>query len=290
MKVNKTLNSNNIDLTQSGTIPKIIHYCWFGKGEKPAIVKECIKSWRKFLPEWEIIEWNENNFNVNLSDYMKDAYSKKKWAFVSDIARLIVLYQNGGVYLDTDVELKSAIPKEWLEYNSFLFFEIESRINTGLGFGCKKRNSAIKYMIDDYSNISFIKENNKLNLTACTYYNTKSLEKYFKSLELNGKYQVIDNNAFIDRGTYNKIAIHHYASSWTDAPKIEIQINKKWHNNVLKKFLRNPKRQKWIRKHTSDKITIVYTFIAYDLLENGFFYYIKRWGIKYIIKSKRNNC
>lgn len=77
-------------------IPKVIHYCWFGMAEKPQIVKDCIASWRKWCPDWEIIEWNESNFEFDKLPYMREAYDNKKWAFVSDVARLMILYENGG--------------------------------------------------------------------------------------------------------------------------------------------------------------------------------------------------
>lgn len=77
-------------------IPKIIHYCWFGGSEKPDIVKKCIASWKKFCPDWEIKEWNESNFDTSILPYMKEAYEMKKWAFVSDVARLLIIYQSGG--------------------------------------------------------------------------------------------------------------------------------------------------------------------------------------------------
>ena len=86
-------------------IPKKIHYCWFGKGEKGSLIEECISSWKKILPEYEIKEWNEENFDVTAHPYTKKAYKAKKWAFVSDYARLKVLEEEGGVYLDTDMLL-----------------------------------------------------------------------------------------------------------------------------------------------------------------------------------------
>lgn len=86
-------------------IPKIIHYCWFGRGEKPALAKNCIASWRKFFPGYEIREWNEDNFDVNIIPYTAEAYTCKKYAFVSDYARFWVLYKYGGLYFDTDVEV-----------------------------------------------------------------------------------------------------------------------------------------------------------------------------------------
>lgn len=268
-------------------IPKVIHYCWFGKGEKPPIVQDCIKSWKEYCPEWCIVEWNESNFDVNCCEYTKEAYAKKKWAFVSDVARLIILYENGGVYLDTDVELTASLPEEWLQYKSFLFFEFKSRIATGLGFGCEKGNKCIKYMIDDYSDRRFIKENGKLNLEACTYYNTNALEQYFESLKLNDKFQVIDGNAFMSTGMYNQVACHHYASSWTDSPKNKIEKKREWKDSKIKRFLRNPDRQRWVRSHTGKRVSKIYTFIAYDLTEMGLAFYLKRWCKKYVLKQEK---
>ena len=90
-------------------IPKKIHYCWFGKNPLPADVKKCIESWKKYCPDYEIIEWNESNFDITQNPFMKAAYENKAWAFVSDYARLKVVYDNGGIYLDTDVELLKSL-------------------------------------------------------------------------------------------------------------------------------------------------------------------------------------
>lgn len=90
-------------------IPKKIHYCWFGKGEKPKIVKMCIESWREKLPEYEIKEWNEENFDISINNYVKQAYEAKKYAFVSDYVRLYALYIEGGIYMDTDVEVLKSL-------------------------------------------------------------------------------------------------------------------------------------------------------------------------------------
>ena len=84
-------------------IPKIIHYCWFGRNEKPEKIQKCIESWKIHLSDYQIIEWNEDNFDYNLLTYTKDAYNAKKYAFVSDVARVKALYEMGGIYLDTDV-------------------------------------------------------------------------------------------------------------------------------------------------------------------------------------------
>ena len=87
-------------------IPKIIHYCWFGGNDKLESVMKCIESWKKYLPDYEIMEWNESNFNIKKANqYVREAYDNKKWAFVTDYVRLIALYENGGIYFDTDVEV-----------------------------------------------------------------------------------------------------------------------------------------------------------------------------------------
>ena len=97
-------------------IPKKIHYCWFGRNEIPEKTLRCIESWKKYCPDYEIIQWNEDNYDINKIPYMKDAYKEKKWAFVSDYARLDVIYQYGGIYLDTDVELVNSLD-DLLEYD-----------------------------------------------------------------------------------------------------------------------------------------------------------------------------
>ena len=84
-------------------IDKVIHYCWFGGNQKSDLINRCIESWKKYCPDYQIIEWNESNFDVNMFDYTRQAYKEKKYAFVSDVARLYVVYNYGGIYLDTDI-------------------------------------------------------------------------------------------------------------------------------------------------------------------------------------------
>ena len=120
-------------------IPKIIHYCWFGGNPLPDAAKKCIETWKKYCPDYEIVEWNESNFDVNCCDYVKEAYEAKKWAFVSDVARLLIVYKLGGVYLDTDVEILENSPFEkYLDYENIMAFENARSIATGLVFGGEK--------------------------------------------------------------------------------------------------------------------------------------------------------
>ena len=160
-------------------IPKIINYCWFGGNKKSKLIEKCIKSWKKYCPDYEIVEWNESNFDININKYVKEAYENKKWAFVSDFVRLYVVYQNGGIYLDTDVELIKKLD-DLLEYDLFLASENNVLINTGLGFGASKGNETIKKLIDSYNNITFVNQKTKeLDLTPCTDRNTDTLNEIY---------------------------------------------------------------------------------------------------------------
>lgn len=113
-------------------IPHIIHYCWFGRNPKSELVLNCIESWKKYLPGYEIREWNEDNYDVTQVNFVKEAYENQKWAFVSDYVRFDVLYQFGGIYFDTDVELLKPIPEEILAKRAFTGFESTKLISPGL--------------------------------------------------------------------------------------------------------------------------------------------------------------
>lgn len=134
-------------------IPKKIHYIWFGKGEKNERVKHCIESWKKYLPDYEIIEWNEENFDINYNDFTKNAYANKKWAFVSDVARLWILYNEGGIYMDTDVEVYKSLDP-FLNEEGFTGFE-DVHYPVTATMGAVKGNPIIKLMLDYYNCIDF---------------------------------------------------------------------------------------------------------------------------------------
>ena len=134
-------------------IPKKIHYIWFGKGEKNDRVKHCIESWKKYLPDYEIIEWNEDNFDINYNDFTRQAYENKKWAYVADVARLYILYNEGGIYMDTDVEVYKPLD-EFLNHEGFIGFEDIHYLSTAT-IGAEKGNPVIKYLLDFYNCIDF---------------------------------------------------------------------------------------------------------------------------------------
>ena len=140
---------------------KTIHYCWFGKNPKSKLILKCIDSWRKHCPDYEIKEWNEENFDVNCCDYVREAYEAKKWAFVSDYCRFYVLYNYGGIYLDTDVELLK--PLDILS-EDFVGFENQNRVNSGLIRGAVSKDLICKLMLDSYANDHFLKQDGSYNL------------------------------------------------------------------------------------------------------------------------------
>ena len=214
-------------------IPKIIHYCWFGGKEEPVEVKHCIESWKKQCPEYSIVRWDENNFDVYANDYIKEAYKSGKWAFVSDYARLRVVYENGGIYLDTDVELVKSLNSV---LNNQFFFAIEKDSNpatqkenicvaTGLGFGAEKENPVLKTLLNEYDNQHFI-VNGKMDLTPCPIRNTRALLLYgFRCIDEtqqfnNGTVYASDYFCPIECSTHKKhftentVSIHHYNVSW----------------------------------------------------------------------------
>lgn len=159
------------------SIPKIIHYCWFGRNEKPAIIKKCIKSWKKYCPDYQIIEWNEDNFDVNSVPFCQQAYEAKQWAFVSDYVRLKVLLDYGGIYMDTDVELIRSIDA-MLPLGCFIGFQHEQFVSNGLIVGAEPHNAFIQENASVYENLSFSNQEDSYKLTVCQEYTTNILQKY----------------------------------------------------------------------------------------------------------------
>ena len=157
------------------SIPKIIHYCWFGGGPINPESRKCIESWKKYCPDYKIIEWNEQNFEISQNRYAQQAYEAKKYAFVSDYVRLAVLYEYGGIYLDTDVELVRPLD-ELLEHKGFIGMEHSAPspygrtllVNTGSGVGAEPGCEMIGKMLAAYRNAAFIQETGEPDLRTCT--------------------------------------------------------------------------------------------------------------------------
>lgn len=204
-------------------IPKKIHYCWFGGKEKPKLAKKCIDSWEKYCPDYEIIEWNEDNFDLDVNDYVRYCYRNKKWAYLSDYVRLFVVNEYGGVYLDTDVELIASID-ELLHREAFYSFENDVYVNTGLGFGAEKGHITVKKMLHEYQKLH-PNGDEMFHFAGCPKLNTDALVKL--GLRLDGTLQTVSGavilpceymNPYDDLvGRLNKtektISIHWYSKS-----------------------------------------------------------------------------
>jgi len=134
------------------SIPPNIHYFWFGGNEKPPLVKKCIESWDTYLSEYTVNEWTEDTYDIDKNDFTKKAVTDKKWAFLSDYARLDVLYQNGGIYLDTDMEILKSLD-QFLAHELFLGFESSSHINASI-IGCTKQHWVIKECLEEYETMT----------------------------------------------------------------------------------------------------------------------------------------
>lgn len=206
-------------------IPKKIHYFWVGGKSMPEKNKTCVESWKKFCPDYEIIEWNESNYDFSECTYMAQAYEAELWGFVPDYARLDIICREGGIYLDTDVELLKSLD-DLLSCKAFIGFENRKSVAPGLGFGAEPGNEILKQMRDLYHSFSFYNENGTPNIAPSPYYATKLLRSY--GLQLNGKRQFVhgidifpaeyfaplcytDNRLKITENTYS---IHWYHASW----------------------------------------------------------------------------
>lgn len=218
-------------------IPKIIHYCWFGRGPLPELAQKCIASWKKYLPDYEIKEWNEDNFDVNIIPYTAEAYQAKKYAFVSDYARFWILYQYGGIYFDTDVEVIRPMD-DIIERGNFMGFETDpsltnddaskASVNPGLGMGVAPGLGIIKKMLDFYEGRHFEFIPGGIGQLTIVHIATEVLRK--TGLKQQQGIQQVDD-MWIYPAEYfcpinlktgrihvrpNTRTIHHYAGTWQD--------------------------------------------------------------------------
>lgn len=238
-------------------IPKIIHYCWFGKNPLPKLAKKCIRSWKKYAKGYKIIEWNESNYDLTTAPlYVRQAYEAKKWAFVSDYVRLQVVYEYGGVYLDTDVELINRLDP-LLGNSAFFGFESGTYIATGLGFGAEKETPILKELMDDYATVSFVVEDGAYDLKSCPVRNTEVFLKH--GLQQDDSYQILSGNIVIlpteklcpydyhwrlIGDLKNAYSIHWFSASWYDEE----------HRNSLNEWRR---KERWDRiRHTPNRALI----------------------------------
>lgn len=219
-------------------IEKKIHYIWLGGKPLPKIAKKCIKSWKKYCPDYEIIRWDENNLNLDSFVYARQAYDTKMYAFASDALRFDILYNEGGIYLDIDVELLGSLDK-FLDNKVFSGFESEYNVAPGLIFGAEKNNPFVKEIVDDYKKREFLKDEKQDLTTVCIIVTNLLVHKGMKQ---NNTEQVIDDihiypteifcpinpDTFEENITLKTVSIHHYNGSW---------LNKKGFKGFIKKVL-----------------------------------------------------
>lgn len=222
-------------------IPKIIHYCWFGGKPLPEDAKRCIASWKRYLPDYKIKEWNESNFDIHCNTYCSQAYDAKKFAFVSDFARLWILYHEGGVYFDTDVEVIKPL-NDILENGAYMGCETSPSekhnfitVNPGLGIAAQAGHGIYKELIEQYNQRSFIKNDGSMDLKTIVATTTEMLVKhglnkvpdiqciegitiypqeYFCPISTDGEKNI----------TQHTRTIHHFAQSWL--PNTHIRLRK----------------------------------------------------------------
>lgn len=231
-------------------IPKIIHYCWVGGNPKPQSVLYCIESWKRCCPDYEIREWNETNYDFTKNEYMRQAYEAKKWGFVPDYARLDIVYEHGGIYLDTDVEMVCSFD-HLLESECFFGFEDtgdgEYYVNCGHGFGAEPHHGVVKLARDLYDHLTF--DGDAVNPVASPYYTTQALRQLGLVQENRDQtlpgVQVYASDVLCPKNfrtgklhqTSRTVSIHHFTASWVDE-KLKVEMD----------------RQQRIKNHFGDRL------------------------------------
>lgn len=258
-------------------IPKIIHFFWIGDNPIPEKDQNFIDGWRKTNPDYEIKMWNETNYDFTKNEYMRAAYENKKFGFVPDYARLDVIYNYGGFYFDTDVEIIKSLDG-LLNNQCFFGFESEKMVNLGHGFGAEPKCDIIKQMLDSYSSISFVNSDGTINKTPSPVYQTDVLKR--NGLLLNNTNQVLNKNIFIYSSDYfapmdyntakieltdNTVSIHHYHASW---------------------FSENQKKSYDVMKRINNRFGSKLGKVVYQPFR--VYYLVKEYGVKKLVSKFTN--
>lgn len=250
-------------------IPKKIHYCWFGRGPHSELMTRCIQSWRKYLPDYEIVEWNEDNFDVNVCDYARQAYAARKFAFVSDYARFWILHHEGGLYFDTDVEVVRPMD-DIVAAGPFMGCEAKYRqgmkpdelsINPGLGLGAEPGMEFYANMLDRYHSMKFVNEDGSLNTSTVVGYTTNLFCEY--GLKATDSVQEVCGIKIYPKEymcpkdyctramniTPRTVSIHHFDGSWiTPLEKEALKLDPKL-RFIPKKFRRKVAKALVLLRH-----------------------------------------
>lgn len=224
-------------------IPKIIHYCWFGKNPLPDTVRSYIETWKKYCPDYQIKEWNETNFDIHSLLYVEQAYNNKKWAFVSDVARLNALVTEGGIYMDTDVEVVRSLDK-LLQDKAFIGYEGTHYIATNI-IGCEANHPFFKQFLDSYKDRTFYKKDGSMDLTTNVVEITKKLKNEYH-LAIDGKEQQFEDIHIYPTDRFSPFdyitgrlhtttetySIHWFGKSWIKQSKIKTKIIQLYHRLI----------------------------------------------------------
>ncbi|MCC8026843.1 MAG: hypothetical protein LIP16_16280 [Clostridium sp.] len=226
-------------------IPKKIHYCWFSGNPMPESLVRCVESWEKYCPGYEIIRWDESNYDLSWNPYMKQAYECGKWGFIPDVARLDLLYRYGGIYLDTDVELIKSLDN-LLYVPAFSGVEQWGIVNCGGCSGAVQGNAMIGELLQFRCNEKFLMPDGSMNLTTCGYYETfpflrRGMRPDCTTQEIGG--MVVYSPEFFHPGDYmsgrlhlteNTYSIHHFSGSWLDQEsKLKMKSASSYYDGVL---------------------------------------------------------
>lgn len=237
-----------VKTSKEAIIPKKIHYCWFSGNPMPAKLESCIDSWKKYCPDYEIIRWDESNYDINQHTYTRQAYQNKKWGFIPDIARLQILYEHGGIYMDTDVELIRSLD-DMLYQEAFCGVERWGDVYFGGCSGAVKGHETIRQILEYRVNDPFVNEDGSLNLTTCGYYETKPLIE--KGMKVNNTIQIIEGLTVYSSDffcpynymsgeisiTENTFSIHHFNGGWLDEEAVyNRKITRENYRRVLERM------------------------------------------------------
>ena len=280
-------------------IPKVIHYCWFGRNKLPETAEKCINSWKTYFPDYEIKEWNESNYDVNKIIFTKEAYKAGMYAFVSDYARLDILFNYGGIYFDTDVEVIKGFGNV-LQNSVFMGFESLGCVNPGLGMGSEPHNSVLLEIMEYYRKKHVLNKKGKNNTRTIVSITSEILKKY--GLKNNNAIQNIAGiriypeeyfspksfETGITKITENTCSIHHFDGSWVTKEGHK-STQERW--DFYKKYWNDEyvvniyKKMKEYEKRTVDNFSlkILYKIIIKRTLKKLMGERIIGW-----IKSKKN--